>query len=118
MRGRAVGEYRGMQVLVAGGAGFIGSHLVDGLLGQGAQVVALDSLLTGDTLYFTSGRPTPAAVARQTRDCRLALARRYGIGAPHHHLTQNDYPPHTAFQAAGFPLLDVPHTTSPLANHD
>jgi UDP-glucuronate decarboxylase len=33
--------------LVAGGAGFIGSHLIDALLAEGATVVALDSYLTG-----------------------------------------------------------------------
>ena len=33
--------------LVAGGAGFIGSHLIDALLAEGASVVCLDSLLTG-----------------------------------------------------------------------
>jgi UDP-glucuronate decarboxylase len=33
--------------LVAGGAGFIGSHLVDALLAEGATVVCLDSYLTG-----------------------------------------------------------------------
>jgi UDP-glucuronate decarboxylase len=35
------------RVLVAGGAGFIGSHLVDRLLAQGAEVVVVDNLLTG-----------------------------------------------------------------------
>ena len=34
-------------VLVAGGAGFIGSHLCDALLADGAEVVCLDSLQTG-----------------------------------------------------------------------
>jgi UDP-glucuronate decarboxylase len=33
--------------LVTGGAGFIGSHLIDGLLAEGATVVCLDSYLTG-----------------------------------------------------------------------
>ena len=33
--------------LVAGGAGFVGSHLIDALLGEGATVVCIDSLLTG-----------------------------------------------------------------------
>lgn len=36
-----------MQVLVTGGAGFIGSHLVDHLLGMGCSVIALDNLSTG-----------------------------------------------------------------------
>ncbi|MDQ3246638.1 MAG: SDR family oxidoreductase [Pseudomonadota bacterium] len=34
-------------VLVTGGAGFIGSHLCDRLLAEGARVTCLDSLLTG-----------------------------------------------------------------------
>jgi len=36
-----------MQVLVTGGAGFVGSHLVERLLRDGHAVVALDSLVTG-----------------------------------------------------------------------
>ncbi|KFB10071.1 UDP-glucuronic acid decarboxylase family protein [Nitratireductor basaltis] len=35
------------RILVAGGAGFIGSHLCDALLGQGHEVVCLDNFLTG-----------------------------------------------------------------------
>jgi nucleoside-diphosphate-sugar epimerase len=35
-------------VLVTGGAGFIGSHLVDGLLSLGAKVNVLDNLATGN----------------------------------------------------------------------
>jgi UDP-glucose 4-epimerase len=36
-----------MRVLVTGGAGFIGSHLSEALLGSGAEVWALDDLSTG-----------------------------------------------------------------------
>jgi dTDP-glucose 4,6-dehydratase len=35
------------RALVTGGAGFLGSHLCDGLLGEGYAVMAADNLLTG-----------------------------------------------------------------------
>src|SRR5512138_3592791 len=38
-----------MRVLVAGGAGFMGSHLCDFLLARGCEVVCMDNLLTGST---------------------------------------------------------------------
>jgi dTDP-glucose 4,6-dehydratase len=37
-----------MRILITGGAGFIGSHLTDRLLGEGHGVVAMDNLVTGD----------------------------------------------------------------------
>ena len=36
-----------MRILVAGGAGFLGSHLCDRLLADGHQVMAMDNLITG-----------------------------------------------------------------------
>src|SRR4051794_3160061 len=36
-----------MRVLITGGAGFIGSHLADALVGRGDQVMVLDDLSTG-----------------------------------------------------------------------
>lgn len=44
----------GMKILVTGGAGFIGSHLTDGLVGQGHDVVVLDSL---DPQVHPAGKP-------------------------------------------------------------
>ncbi|WP_434714032.1 SDR family oxidoreductase (plasmid) [Rhizobium sp. YTUHZ045] len=38
---------KGKTVLVAGGAGFVGSHLCDALLGRGDSVICVDSYLTG-----------------------------------------------------------------------
>jgi dTDP-glucose 4,6-dehydratase len=35
--------------VVTGGAGFLGSHLVDRLLAQGHRVIAIDNLITGNT---------------------------------------------------------------------
>ncbi|MHC4997275.1 MAG: NAD-dependent epimerase/dehydratase family protein, partial [Planctomycetota bacterium] len=40
--------FKGTRVLVTGGAGFIGSHLVEALVSLGAEVVALDDLCAGD----------------------------------------------------------------------
>ncbi|MFQ5868172.1 MAG: NAD-dependent epimerase/dehydratase family protein, partial [bacterium] len=36
-----------MRVLITGGAGFLGSHLCDYLLGKGHEAIALDNLITG-----------------------------------------------------------------------
>ena len=45
--------------LVTGGAGFIGSHLVDALLADGNSVVVLDNLTTGRQENLTQARANP-----------------------------------------------------------
>jgi dTDP-glucose 4,6-dehydratase len=47
------------RVLITGGAGFLGSHLADWMLGHGHEVICMDSLLTGSTsnLGHLFGKP-------------------------------------------------------------
>jgi UDP-glucose 4-epimerase len=47
-----------MNVLVTGGAGFIGSNLVDRLIASGHRVTAYDNLSTGFERYFEGARAT------------------------------------------------------------
>lgn len=51
-----------MKVLVTGGAGFVGSHLVDGLLESGHEVRILDSL---EPQVHGPGREPPAYLSRE-----------------------------------------------------
>jgi UDP-glucose 4-epimerase len=60
------------KVLVTGGAGFIGSHLVDRLLKQGCKVIVLDNLSTGklENLKGRLGDPGFKFVKGDVRDRR------------------------------------------------
>ena len=47
--------YAGRRVLVTGGAGFIGSHLVDSLVALGAETLVYDNLSNGEVSNINSG---------------------------------------------------------------
>ncbi|MDW8845692.1 aminopeptidase [Erwinia sp. MMLR14_017] len=81
-------------------------------------VISLDSLIVGDKLYFDSGSNTPEAVARQTRDRALAIARLHGLAAATNGKAVKDLPAEDLFDKAGFPLLSLRATNWDLGKHD
>jgi UDP-glucose 4-epimerase len=103
-----------MRVLVSGGAGFIGSHVVDALLSRGHEVAALDDLSSGHR------RNVPASVRLYELDLRDREATRRAVldfrpQAVSHHAAQVSVPssvrePHVDAEVnvlGGLSLLDA-----------
>jgi UDP-glucose 4-epimerase len=59
-----------VKILVTGGAGFIGSHVVDTFLGAGHEVAVVDNLTTGDARWVN---PRARLHVVDLRSARLAL---------------------------------------------
>jgi UDP-glucose 4-epimerase len=59
---------KGKSFLVTGGAGFIGSHIVERLLSGGAKVVAVDDLSNGKLVNLPLGNDRLEYVQRDVRD--------------------------------------------------
>ena len=57
--------------LVTGGAGFIGSHIVDALVADGCRVTVLDNLSTGSELNLAAVRDHITFYNGDIRDRRL-----------------------------------------------
>lgn len=88
-------------------------------------MINLDNLITGDKLYFNSGKNTPAAVRKLTRDRALKLARQLGIQAATNPGLNARYPKGTGccndsepFDKAGIPVLSVEATNWSLGKKD
>jgi UDP-glucose 4-epimerase len=77
-----------MNILLTGGAGFIGSHLADAYLGQGHAVVIVDDFSTGREANVPAG----AIVERiDIRDKDLmAVFERHRIEFVNHHAARAD----------------------------
>ncbi len=72
------------QVLVTGGAGFIGSHLVEALVGRGLGVRVLDDLSSGTTDNLASVRSQVELVVGSVADANTVMAAAYGCDAVFH----------------------------------
>lgn len=88
-------------------------------------VINLDNLIVGDKLYFNSGKSTPAAVKKLTRDRALTLARNLNIMATTNPGLNAKYPKGTGccndadvFDKAGIPVLSVEATNWSLGKKD
>lgn len=73
-------HFEGARALVTGGAGFIGSHLVESLVTLGASVVVLDDLSTGRSENITPLKKVefirasildPLAISQSTQGCQF-----------------------------------------------
>ncbi len=105
------------RVFVTGGAGFIGSNLVDRLLAQGCQVTAYDNFSTGQRVFLEQASANPnfrlveadlldAATLREAvagHDLVVHLAAnadvRFGTDHPGRDLEQNVFATHNVLEA-------------------
>jgi UDP-glucose 4-epimerase len=71
-----------MRSLVTGGAGFIGSNLVDALLARGDEVTVVDNLSTGRTVNLEPGLAAGAELVEMDIRDREALSRLAGERRP------------------------------------
>jgi UDP-glucuronate decarboxylase len=74
-----------MRILVTGGAGFIGSHLIDRLMNQGHEVLCLDNFYTGHKRNITQwlGNPSFELIRHDvTEPIRLEVDQIYHLACP------------------------------------
>jgi UDP-glucose 4-epimerase len=79
-------EINGLNVLVTGGAGFIGSHLVDALTAGGNKVIVLDNFTSGkrENLKHHDNNPAVKIIEGDVRDKALLSEVTGGIDVVYH----------------------------------
>jgi UDP-glucuronate decarboxylase len=74
-----------MRILVTGGAGFIGSHLIDRLMKEGHDIICLDNFYTGDkrNIQHWMGHPKFEVIRHDiTEEIRLEVDQIYHLACP------------------------------------
>ncbi|HSS61036.1 MAG TPA: NAD-dependent epimerase/dehydratase family protein [Candidatus Limnocylindrales bacterium] len=80
-----------MKILVTGGAGFIGSHVVDAFLAAGHEVAVLDSLVTGREENVNPAAPLYRVDVRDLAQVQKAVAS-FKPDVVSHHAAQAEVP--------------------------
>jgi nucleoside-diphosphate-sugar epimerase len=91
-----------MRILVAGGAGFIGSHLAESLLNKGHKVVAIDNFMTGRRLNMETILNHPNFEFHE-----IDIVENFDLGAT----------PFDAIFNLASPASPVGYTNNPIATH-
>jgi nucleoside-diphosphate-sugar epimerase len=104
-------QLKGALVLVTGGAGFIGSHLVDGLLAQGAKVRILDNLETGKVENFAHVREKIEFIQADIRELDACQAACRGVTFVFHEAALGSVPRSLELPAASI-LTNVTGTAN------
>ena len=89
-----------MNILVTGGAGFIGSHLVNGYIKAGHNVIVIDNLSSGDLRFLN---PTAKFYELDILDPKIPeILKQEKINAINHHAAQI-----SVSESVANPLLDA-----------
>ena len=85
-------ELKGKRILVTGGAGFIGSHIVDRLVEEGALVVILDNLSSGKTENIVHHKGKVKFIQKDLRDAAALSEALEGIELVSHQAALRSVP--------------------------